>query len=285
MWQNKSTMVIIFCIGLLLLLTASAMTAQAATDSTSLDSELVAGDMAYNRSDFVAATEHFQKAVQIMAADHKVNGHLLYNLGNCYFRTGQYGLAMLAYEQAYALIPGQRDLQANIEMLREKLKLPDVDRGQSAWLPWNPWLSFRQLFYAWFIFHLLLPLIYFMRQRLQAGFWVSVAFYLLLSLSLAGKALELRQAQAIILADHVALKSGKGSDFITIAQLPQGSQVMIFEQGPIWWKVGVRSQNDDHALLKGYVPSQDLAELGTWRLVRGQNLLRDGFRPGGIPQL
>lgn len=44
---------------------------------------------------------------------------LLYNLGNCYFRTGDYGKAILCYERARLLAPRDPDLNANLAQARK----------------------------------------------------------------------------------------------------------------------------------------------------------------------
>ncbi len=41
------------------------------------------------------------------------SGNLYYNLGNCYFKKGEVGFAILNYERAKKLIPRDRDLKAN----------------------------------------------------------------------------------------------------------------------------------------------------------------------------
>ena len=43
-----------------------------------------------------------------------VNGHLYYNLGNAYFRSGQLGRAILNYKRAELLIPRDADLNFNL---------------------------------------------------------------------------------------------------------------------------------------------------------------------------
>ena len=43
-----------------------------------------------------------------------VNGHLYYNLGNAYLRSGQLGRAILNYKRAQILIPRDADLNFNL---------------------------------------------------------------------------------------------------------------------------------------------------------------------------
>ncbi|MCK5507694.1 MAG: tetratricopeptide repeat protein, partial [Desulfobacterales bacterium] len=46
-------------------------------------------------------------------------GELFYNIGNCYFRLGQKGNALLNYERARRFIPRDSDLKYNIEYVHD----------------------------------------------------------------------------------------------------------------------------------------------------------------------
>ena len=72
----------------------------------------------------------FEKAVQLYESilkSHQSNlifqsesrGELFYNIGNCYFRSGQKGSALLNYERARRLIPRDADLKYNIEYVHD----------------------------------------------------------------------------------------------------------------------------------------------------------------------
>jgi len=70
----------------------------------------------------------------------------LYNLGNSYARSGQLGLAVLNYERAALLAPGDADVRANLEYVRARahvaarprsyleLLAQDVSPTWAAWL-------------------------------------------------------------------------------------------------------------------------------------------------------
>ncbi len=50
------------------------------------------------------------------------SGNLYYNLGNCYFKKGELGRAILNYEKARRLIPLDKDLESNYEYTRSLIK-------------------------------------------------------------------------------------------------------------------------------------------------------------------
>jgi hypothetical protein len=53
----------------------------------------------------------------------------LYNLGNSYARTGKPGLAILNYERAWLLTPGDADIEANLRYVRSAAHLPAAPPG------------------------------------------------------------------------------------------------------------------------------------------------------------
>jgi hypothetical protein len=56
----------------------------------------------------------------------------LYNLGNAYARAGQPGLAVLNYERAGLLTPGDPDIEANLLAVRRSAGLPAHPNGRSV---------------------------------------------------------------------------------------------------------------------------------------------------------
>jgi hypothetical protein len=53
----------------------------------------------------------------------------LYNLGNSYARAGKPGLAILNYERASLLAPGDPDIEANLRFVRSTARLPAESRN------------------------------------------------------------------------------------------------------------------------------------------------------------
>lgn len=79
---------------------------------------------AYREGDFTKAAGLYQG---LYDAGY-LNGNLLYNLGNTYFKLGTKGRAILYYERAQRLIPGDADLKANLNYA-----LADVQEGAPDW--------------------------------------------------------------------------------------------------------------------------------------------------------
>jgi hypothetical protein len=70
----------------------------------------------------------------------------LYNAANAYARAGKPGMAVLNYERASLLAPNDPDIEANLRLVREPLRLPPeprttlarvLPRAGPAWLAWS----------------------------------------------------------------------------------------------------------------------------------------------------
>ena len=68
-----------------------------------------------------------QAAAQATPVGYSAAG--LYNLGNSYARAGKPGLAILNYERASLLTPGDPDIEANLRFVRSSARLPAESRN------------------------------------------------------------------------------------------------------------------------------------------------------------
>ena len=93
-------------------------------DLSNLEAVFKAANDAYGKGDFTKAAELYRQLYD----EGYYNGNLLYNLGNTYFKLGSKGRAILYYERAKRLIPGDADLKANLSYA-----LADVQEGVPDW--------------------------------------------------------------------------------------------------------------------------------------------------------
>ena len=95
----------------------------------------------FQSGDFSGAATAYQKCIDTDGP----SAALLYNLGNSQYRLGQYGPAILAYEQAKLLTPRDPDLVANLNLARKTATV--FDKGSFdprfeavlTWLSRNEW--------------------------------------------------------------------------------------------------------------------------------------------------
>ena len=95
------------------------------------------GDSAYIRGDYAAAIEIYEALLRQGEA-----AELYYNLGNSYYKQEELGRAILNYERALLLQPGNADVQANLEIARAKTVDKVVPAPEIFFLAWISKIAF-----------------------------------------------------------------------------------------------------------------------------------------------
>lgn len=72
-------------------------------------------DMAYRRGDYQHAIASYQNLLK-----QRKSADIYYNLGNAYYRSDSITMAILAYERASLLSPGDKDIRYNLQFARSK---------------------------------------------------------------------------------------------------------------------------------------------------------------------
>lgn len=103
-------------------------------------------DSAYMRDDFATALQAYSELEQ----QYGTSSSLFYNIGNCYYRMGRPGMAIVYFERALRLDPLNSDAKANLEFVNSKITDEPGDRGMfisktvnaiACALPANMWAS------------------------------------------------------------------------------------------------------------------------------------------------
>ena len=87
------------------------------------------GNRRYQDGDFTGALASYVRILD----EGLESGELYYNVGNTYFKLGEVGPAILYYERARRLMPGDDDLLANLELARS-LTADDIAPLPGFWL-------------------------------------------------------------------------------------------------------------------------------------------------------
>jgi hypothetical protein len=85
----------------------------------SQDAELTSAEQAYRNGNYAHAAELYQTILNRGLA----SGEIYYNLGNCYYKLGRNGQAILNYERAQRLLGSDPALDVNLRLAN--LKVPD----------------------------------------------------------------------------------------------------------------------------------------------------------------
>ena len=83
------------------------------TATSALAQTKAQGDSAYINKEYDQAIEIYEALLQ-----QGESGEVYYNLGNAYFKQDELGRAILNYERALLLQPGNADISANLDIAR-----------------------------------------------------------------------------------------------------------------------------------------------------------------------
>jgi tetratricopeptide (TPR) repeat protein len=217
---------------------------------------------AYAEGDFLQAEEFYHSVIDLgeRSAD------VYYNLGNSYFRQNQFALAILSYERALRLRPGDESIRYNLMLANSFVKdeiTPLKPFFVTEW--WRITASFLPPF-VWLIIHVLLFTVFllaagrFLISRNEGSRIITFRSALsTLALSLLFLALALQshhsvygKTEAIILNETAAIKSGPGLLNNTLGQYHSGTKVRVTNQEGGWYEV---KSADGHI---GWIAGEDL---------------------------
>ncbi len=160
--------VFVFCV-LLSLLQVSGAAAQEGGD------QFQEASSAYSRGDYPTAIKLYESLTM-----DGVSAPLFYNLANSYAQAGKSGKAILNYERALRLAPGDPDIRANLDLVRKEKGLfqeeQSVQRHFVNLLGLNQWLGVLALSLVALALLLLLPASRSLKQSFRYGIAVATLF-------------------------------------------------------------------------------------------------------------
>jgi tetratricopeptide (TPR) repeat protein len=177
------------------------------------------GTLEYNLGNYENALEIFES---IKDSGH-VNAQLYYNLGNCYYKLDQKGMAVACFLKARRLDPRSEDIKANLYFVRSTLRDKYEDSLQNPIWEFvkNSSLYFKANELTWFIFAFyilaIIILIYmvFFKERNTAVIIIILALVFLMvaggSMLAVNLKLNYHTPRAVILEPEVDILSGPGA--------------------------------------------------------------------------
>jgi hypothetical protein len=234
----------------------------AKSSGTASDTMLTANQL-YETGHYTQAAQAYQQLVDQGYGD----SALYYNLGNAYFKQGDYARAILYYRQAEQLAPRDTDIEANLNMARaqivDQVENTSEDEGFIANIAnfSQEWFTLNELALvavtAWIMFVLLI-IAYtsttkgsIIREGLKYALIVTT---LVLTIDLAGMGgwlyAESTQPEGVVVAVEIDVSSGPGSQYVTEFTLHNGIEVDIVETRNNWTRLVI--PNSD---MQGWVPA------------------------------
>jgi len=207
----------------------------------------------FKKAEYPAAIEKYE----LVLKSNFVSGELYYNLGNAYFKTNQMPMAILCYERAKKLMPGDDDVDFNLSIANLKI----VDKIEV--MP-------RLFFYRWYdaaanmfgcdgwaitgVFSLLIAMLLFVLFRITEAQGLRKLFFYcgLLLLVFALKSFWFANIQykaatgentAIIFTPTLNVKSSPAVNGTNLFVLHEGTKVQLLDKVGDWSKIKLSDGN------------------------------------------
>ena len=220
------------------------------------------GDSAYIKNDFASAIQIYESLLQQGEAP-----EIYYNLGNCYYKTDDIARAILNYERALLLSPGNADIRANLEIARSKAIDKVTPVPEIFFITWIKSLVNSQSSDAWartgiasFLLLLVSLAIFFFTQHIKwkkIGFSAAILFLIVTVLSnlfaSQQKSYLTNRNDAIILSPSVTVRSTPSESGTSLFVLHEGRKVEIKDNSMREWKE-IRLEDGK----VGWVPSSSI---------------------------
>ena len=213
---------------------------------------MMAGAVTKTEADSTYAQEHYQKAAQQYEQLLKkgVSAELYYNLGNCYYRMDNITLAVLNYERALLLSPGDKDIRFNLQMARSKTIDKIVPESEMFFVTWYRSLVNLMSVDAWarmalisLVAAIILALAYLFANLVwlrKIGFFGGLFFVVIFLISnlfaWQQKQAFVHRSGAIIMRSAVNVKSTPSKNGTDLFILHEGTKVNITDATMRGWK-------------------------------------------------
>lgn len=203
------------------------------------------GDSAYMRDDYASAIQIYENLLKKgEAAD------VYYNLGNSYYKAGDIAKAILSYERALLLQPGNADIRANLEIARSKTIDKVVPVPEIFFVSWVKSLincmsidAWAKLGVVFFILLLVSLYLFFFSKQIvwkKTGFiagFILLAFVILSNVFASQQKSELtNRNDAIVLSPSVTVRSTPSDSGTSLFILHEGHKVEIKDNSMREWK-------------------------------------------------
>jgi hypothetical protein len=211
------------------------------------DSLFHSANEAYKAEDFALAETLYQQLTDrgVKSAD------IYYNLGNSHFRQQDFARAILNYERALKLRPGDTHFRYNLNLANSFIKDDIIPAKKMLVFEW--WAELSELLppSLWLLLHVMMFLaclwltgrflIARSQRRKVRGFRLSVVMLAgslaMLALSIQAHVATNRNREAIIMAERANIQSGPGLSDKTLGEYHSGTKVRILQQDAGWYEV------------------------------------------------
>ena len=229
------------------------------------ESTLKKAEEAYAKEDYTQAIELYESVLK----SYGESAMVYYNLGNAYYKAGKVAPAILNYERALLLNPGDSDTRFNLQVARQKTVDKIEPIGEFFLTRWigtvedvysaDGWAKWGVASFVLFIGCLVLFFFSKWIRLKKIGFFAGICFLLIsLVANLFADSQQdklLHRADAIVFASTVTVKSSPDASGTDLFILHEGTKVTIKSTLGEWSEIQLEDGN------VGWMPSKEIEQI------------------------
>ncbi len=212
-------------------------------DIKSANSVFASANVLYKESKYLEAISKYDEILKSGFESFE----MYYNLGNCFFKNGQLGKALLNYERARIFAPMDSDLRSNYYFVRSELSLDSRYTSKNIFLRFidkffDNWSVDFLVVVALIIWIMILSLLILklfvpaLDNILFGGLIVLVIFGILLGSGFIRKVLWLEKS-AVVIVKEVEVKFEPIVSATTYFKISEGNTIEIIDKNIDWLKI------------------------------------------------
>lgn len=219
-------------------------------------------EVAYTKEDYKTAIELYEGLLM----NNGESAAIYYNLGNAYYKDGQIAPAILNYERALLLEPGDKDIRFNLQLAKSRAVDKIEPVGQFFLAKWFEGVRDVASVDTWgatgiicFILFMLCLVVFFFSKVVRfkkIGFYCALLFLLIVVFSnifgYSQKSAMKNQVEAIVFASSVTVKSSPDESGTDLVVLHEGTKVAVKSTLGEWSEVELEDGN------VGWMPSKEI---------------------------
>lgn len=212
-----------------------------------------AASQAYRSHDYKKSIVLYESMVAEGLSQERESAQIYYNLGNAYFRDHQLGRAILNYERALLLNPGDGDIRHNLRFAYNRTEDRIEPAGNLLFTRWfdavknryssNSWATIAVVLFILFLLSVAVFLfVRFMWAR-KTAFYSGMVLLLLVVLSqlfaYAQKEDRLERRSAIVMTAAAPVNASPDENSNMLFELHEGTRVSIRSKDDHWYEIEI----------------------------------------------
>lgn len=209
--------------------------------------------LAYRNQDFKSSIKLYEEAISLGIKDNKISSQLFYNLGNAYFKDNQLGKAILNYERALLLDPGDGDIRHNLRFANNRKVDRIATSGDLFITNWfksvrnlyssNVWATLAIVFFVAMLIAVAVYLFVRILWARKVAFYAGIVLFIFMIIanifSFSQKKERLRGDSAIVMVGAAAVNASPDVNSNQLFELHEGTKVKVRSSDGNWREIEI----------------------------------------------